>query len=70
MNKIEKKNQYLKNKRETDVKFRLSSNKRSRIYKPLKGMIKQSSIKKSIRNTYRNLSKLDSIPIYTRDKLV
>ena len=39
-------NTYLKNKRETDVKFRLISNTRNRIYKSLKGMTKQSSTKK------------------------
>ena len=41
----EKRSIYLKNKRETDVKFRLISNTRSRIYKCLKGMTKQSSTK-------------------------
>ena len=41
----EKRNIYLKNKRETDVKFHLISNTRSRIYKSLKVMIKQSSTK-------------------------
>ena len=41
----EKRNLYLKNKRETDVNFRLMSNTRSRIYKSLKGMTKQSSTK-------------------------
>ena len=41
----EKRNKYLKNKRETDVNFRLISNTRSRIYKSLKGMTKQSSTK-------------------------
>ena len=34
----ERLNTYLKNKRETDVKFRLISNTRKRIYKSLKGM--------------------------------
>ena len=38
-------NNYLKNKRETDVNFRLISFTRSRIYKSLKGMTKQSSTK-------------------------
>ena len=33
---------YLKNKRETDVNFRLISNTRNRFYKSLKGMTKQS----------------------------
>ena len=41
----EKRNIYLKNKRETDVNFRLISNARNRIYKSLKGMTKQSSTK-------------------------
>ena len=45
MNKTKKKNVYLKNKRETDVKFRLISNIRNRIYKSLKGVTKQSSTK-------------------------
>ena len=39
----ERRNIYLKNKRETDIKFRLISNTRNRIYKSLKGMTKQSS---------------------------
>ena len=39
----EKRNIYLKNKRETDVKFRLIGNTRNRIYNCLKGMTKQSS---------------------------
>ena len=41
----EKRDKYLKNKPETDVKFRLISNSRNRIYKSLKGMTKQSSTK-------------------------
>ena len=41
----ERRNKYLKNKRETDVNFRLISNTRNRIYKSLKGMTKQSSTK-------------------------
>ena len=39
----ERRNIYLKNKRKTDVNFRLISNTRNRIYKSLKGMTKQSS---------------------------
>ena len=39
----DRRNIYLKNKRETDVKFRLISNTRNRIYKSLKGMTKQAS---------------------------
>ena len=39
----ERRNRYLKNKRETDVNFRLISNIRSRIYKSLRGLTKQSS---------------------------
>ena len=46
MNKIESEEKFiLKNKRETDVKFRLISNTRNRIYNSLKGMTKQSSTK-------------------------
>ena len=41
----ERRNLYLKNKRETDVNFRLLSNTRNRIYKSSKGMTKQSSTK-------------------------
>ena len=41
----EKRNIYLKNKRETDVNFRLINNTRNRIYKSLKSMTKQSSTK-------------------------
>ena len=39
----ERTNRYLKNKRETDVNFRLISNTRSRIYKSLRGLTKQLS---------------------------
>ena len=41
----ERRNTYLKNKRQTDVNFRIISNTRSRIYKSLRGMTKQSSTK-------------------------
>ena len=41
----EGRNIYLKNKRETDVNFRLISNTRNRTYKSLKGMTKQRSTK-------------------------
>ena len=41
----ERRNKYLKNKRETDVNFRLISNTRSRVYKSPKSMTKQSSTK-------------------------
>ena len=44
----ERRNIYLKNKREIDVKFRLIGNTRKRIYKPLKGMTKQSSTKDTL----------------------
>ena len=37
----ERRNRYLKNKRETDINFRIISNTRNRIYKSLKGMTKQ-----------------------------
>ena len=39
----ERRNRYLKNKRETDINFRLISYTRNRIYKSLKGLTKQSS---------------------------
>ena len=41
----ERRNRYLKNKRETDINFRIISNTRNRIYKSLKGMTKQSTTK-------------------------
>ena len=41
----EKRNIYLKNKRETDVKFRLKSNTRKKNYKSFKSVTKQSSAK-------------------------
>ena len=41
----ERRKRYLKNKRETDINFRIISNTRNRIYKSLKGMTKQSSTK-------------------------
>ena len=41
----ERRNIYLRNKRETDVKFRLITNTRKITYKALKGMTKQSSTK-------------------------
>ena len=44
----ERRNIYLKNKRKTDVKFRLSSNTRKRIYKSLKGLTKQSSTRNKL----------------------
>ena len=40
---IERRKRYLKNKRETDVNFRLIGNTRKRIYKSLKGITKQTS---------------------------
>ena len=41
----ERRNTYLKNKRETDVKFRLISNTRSRIHYALNGKTKSISTK-------------------------
>ena len=41
----EKRSIYLKNRRETDINFRLIGNTRNRIYKSLKGMTKQSTTK-------------------------
>ena len=52
----EKRNVYLKNKRETDINFRLISITRNRNYKSLKGMTKQSSTKEILGidiDTYR-----------------
>ena len=43
MNKIEKKNIFLKNKQETDVNFRLFCTRRNGIYESLKDLTKQSS---------------------------
>ena len=40
----ERRNKYLKNKRETDINFRLISNKRSRIHKSLKQKTHQLKI--------------------------
>ena len=45
MNKIERRNRYLKNIRETDIEFRLISNTKNSISKSLKGLTKQSSTK-------------------------
>ena len=53
----ERRNIYLKNKRETDNNFRIISNTGNRIYKSLKGMTKQSSTKDILGvdiDTYRN----------------
>ena len=41
----ERRNIYLKNKRETDINFGLFSNTRSRIHKSLEGLTEQSSTK-------------------------
>ena len=41
----QRRNTYLKNKREIDVNFRLISNTRNRLYKSLKALTKQSSTK-------------------------
>ena len=52
----ERKKTNLRNKRETDVKFRLITNTRNRIYKSLKSMTKQSSTKEILGiviDTYR-----------------
>ena len=53
----ERRNNYRKNKRETDVKFHLIASTRNRIYKSLKGLTKQSSTKEILGidiETYRN----------------
>ena len=52
----ERRSRYLKNKRQTDINFRLTSNTRNRIYKSLKGITKQSSTKEILDidiDTYR-----------------
>ena len=52
----EYKKQYIKNRIKTDVNYRLITNTRSRIYKSLKGMTKQSSTKEILGihvDTYR-----------------
>ena len=61
----ERRNKYLKNERETDVNFRLISKTRSRIYKSLKSMTKQSSMKDILGidiNRYRNWIEWEMTP--------
>ena len=61
----EKRNVYLKNKRETDINFRLISNTRNRIYKSLKGMTKQTSTKEILGidiDTYRKWTEFQFTP--------
>ena len=60
-----RRNIYLKNKRETDVNFRIISNTRNRIYKSLKGMTKQSSTKETLGidiETYKKWIELQMTP--------
>ena len=68
----ERRNKYLKSKRETDVNFRLFSNTRSRIYKSLKGMTKQSSTKDILGidiNLYRKWIEWQMTPDMTWDNI-
>ena len=68
----ERRNRYLKNKRETDDNFRLFSNTRNRIYKSLKGMIKQSSTKEILGidiDLYRKWIKFQMSPDMTWDNI-
>ena len=66
MNKTKKRrNIYLKNKRETDVNFQKISNTRSRIFKSLKSLTKQSSTKEILgieTDTYRKLIEYQITP--------
>ena len=68
----EKRNKYLKNKRKTDVSFRLISNTRNRIYKSLKGMAKQSSTKEILGidiDLYRKWLEFQFTPDMTWDNM-
>ena len=68
----EKRNIYLKNKRETDVNFRLINNTRNRIYKCLKGKTKQSSTKKILGidiETYKKWIEWQITPDMTWDNI-
>ena len=68
----EKRNKYLKNKRKTDVNFRLISNTRNRIYKSLKGMAKQSSTKEILGidiDLYRKWLEFQFTPDMTWDNI-
>ena len=68
----EKRNIYLKNKRETDDNFRLISNTKNRIYKSLKGMTKYLSTKKVLGidiETYKKWIKWQMTPDMTWDNI-
>ena len=67
-----RRNSYLKNKRETDVNFRLISNTRNRIYKSLKGMMKKSSTIEILGidiDLYRKWMKFQMSPDMTWDNI-
>ena len=68
----ERRNIYLKNKRETDVNFRLISNTRNRIYKSLKGMTKKSSTRDILGidiETYKKWIEFQFTPEMTWDNI-
>ena len=70
--KKERRNRYLKNKRETDINFQLISNTRNRIYKSLKGLTKQSSTKDILGidvETYKKLIKFQFNPDITWENI-
>ena len=59
-------NEYIKNRKKTDVNFRLIRNTRRRIHHALNGKSKSSStIYIYIRNRYRSLYKMVGVSIYT-----
>ena len=66
----ERRNRYLKNKRETDINFRIIGNTRNRIYKSIKGLTKQSSTKDILgidMETYKKWIKFQFTPDMTWD---
>ena len=66
----ERGNIYLTKKRETDVKIRLITNTRNRIYKSLESMIKQSSTGKFLGIDVDTYKKMDRISNDSRDEMV
>ena len=68
----ERRNIYLESKRETDINFRIISNTRSRIFKSLKGMTKQSSTKEILGidiETYKRWIEWQMTPDTTWDNI-
>ena len=66
----ERRNLYLKNKRGTDVNFRIISNTKHRLYKSLKGMTKQSSTKETLGIDIETYKKMDRVADDSRNELV